>query len=213
MKNGFTKSISMFLSICIISLLLVGCSSEKTSTNLNADGQNSDESYNDSRQALSNNETPFEKVDITLNNYENYFEFKDRFYANQDEFGDYTGTIFYGTYFCLKDQYEAETGYRKSNVKIKYKHSIWTYGFDFNQETGEWKLLDVVDKYDDVYETSDYLDQQLEDWPYSACINGREFLKATIPGLYGDYKYLVSRAENIEITGIMGTLYVRKKAQ
>ncbi len=124
----------------------------------------------------------------------------------------------YGVYLCLKDKYEADTSYGTSEVKIKFQHTKSWYGFDFNEESGEGKRLECIDAFNDVYTTKVYFedysytegydnitfaaeifDEAVHDWPYS---DG---------GWDEKYQYAVYCYENINITGIIGTLYVREK--
>ena len=163
-------------------------------------------------------ENKFESVTITLDNYKDYFELRDHFYAYKDQFGDYIDSMTYGVYLCLKDEYVADTGFDKSDVSVKFEKTMAWYGFDFNEKTGEGKRLEIINEYNDVYTVtegfSDYSkDEGFEKLGYAARIDGQSV--ATWPydeGGFGEkYKYSVDYPEKINITGIMGTLYVRKK--
>ena len=160
----------------------------------------------------------FEKVEITLDNYQEYFELKEHFYAYKDEFGDYVDSMVYGVYLSLKEEYEAQTEYDKSDLKVKFQMTTSLYGLDFNEESGEGKRLGLIDAYDNVYTvTENFYDlsnqEGYEKLTYAAKIHYNSV--AVWPydegGFDDKYKYSVDCPENIKITGIMGNLYVRKK--
>lgn len=173
-------------------------------------------------------ETDFEAVEITLDNYQDYFEIKERFYAEKDSFGDYFSfkndagddiytNMTYGVYLALKNKYEVQTGYGKSSIILKLEYTTSLYGFDFNPETGEGTVLEAVAIYDDVYQKTENFKnteeiESIKDLRYAATIYSRGVDTWTrSEGGYGDkYRYAVRKAENINITGIQGTLYVKE---
>lgn len=205
--NKFMKALSIALCLCTINLC-IGCQKNNT---VNNELSSSDVSYKSSDE--------FEGVVITLDNYKDYFEIREHFYAPKDEFGDYIEfSLTYGTYLCLRNEYEIDTSYGKSNLKVKFECTNSVYGFDFNKETGEWKILDVISNYKDVYSVTEQFydtsnEKELSDLTYAACIDSRTV--GVWPnkegGFGGKYKYSVDRPENINITGITGTIYIRSK--
>lgn len=217
----------------IICLFLVGlillslCSCSKTGDKENNDAQNTSSQQNNQTMSenkeiseLENSENTnreYQGVVISLENYKDYFEFKEHFYAYKDEFGDYIDSMRYGVYLCLKEDYEADTSYDKSNVKVKFEITNSWYGFDFNPKTGEGKRLECITSYSDVYTVTEsfgkFSEQGFEDLTFAAKINsGSVDVWPYDEGGFGEkYKYSVDYPENINITGITGTLYVRKK--
>ncbi|MBQ7108687.1 MAG: hypothetical protein IJN95_06310 [Clostridia bacterium] len=213
------KTICLFLTAF---LLLTFCSCAEKEGKNNNEIQNSQITSEKNEIAKSENSKnqseEFEGVVITLDNYKTYFEFKEHFYAYRDEFGDYIDSMTYGVYLCLKDEYEADTSYNKSNVKVKFEVSNSWYGFDFNEQSGEGKRLERITAYNDVYTiTEGFQDSSknegFEDLTYAAKIeSGSVSVWPYDEGGFGEkYKYSVDYPENIKITGITGTLYVRKK--
>ena len=216
----------------IICLFLVGfvlltmCSCTKKDSKENNDTQNTVSQQNN-QTALDNKETSepensqntkneYQSIAISLENYEEYFELKEHFYAYKDVFGDYIDSMTYGVYLSLKDGYEVDTGYN-STVKVKFEHTNSYYGFDFNENTGEGKRLECIAAYSDVYTVTDnflkFSEEGFEDLAYAAKIeSGSVDVWPYDEGGFGDkYKYAVGYPENINITGITGTLYVREK--
>lgn len=220
------KLICLFITGLV---LLTLCSCTKKDSKENSDIQNSVSQPNN--QIISeNNETiepensqntnnEFQGIDITLENYKEYFKLKDHFYAYKDEFGDYIDSMEYGVYLCLKDEYEADTSYNKSNVKVKFEFTDSWYGFDFNEKNGEGKLLERITAYSDVYTPTEnfrnYSDfgENYNGLTYAARIASDDVAVWGFDegGFDEKYKYSVDYPENINITGITGTLYVRKK--
>lgn len=222
------KIICLFLAIITLTALS-SCTNKSDKNNENVQSEpNLKSSQNENTSSLDEDtketgsdtvSNEFKGVVITLDNYKDYFEIKEHFYAYKDEFGDYFDCMTYGTYLCLKDEYEADTSYGKSDVKIKFETTYSWYGFDFNEETGEWKRLELINAYNDVYSpTEKFYDaskkEGFEDLTYIACICSNEVdVWPYDEGGFGDkYKYSVDCPENINITGITGTLYVREKS-
>ena len=220
------KLICLFITGLV---LLTLCSCTKKDSKENSDIQNSvsqpnnqiisesNETNEPENSQNTNNE--FQGVYITLENYKEYFKLKDHFYAYKDEFGDYIDSMEYGVYLCLKDEYEADTTYNKSNVKVKFEITDSWYGFDFNEKNGEGKLLERITAYSDVYT----LTEKFYNYPdFGKKYNGLTYAAIIASddvdvwgfdegGFDEKYKYSVYYPENINITGITGTLYVRKK--
>ena len=218
------KVICLFMTGLV---LLTLCSCAKKDSKENSDIQNAVSQQN-SQITSGNNETTepensknpnneFQGIVITLENYKAYFELKEHFYSYKDEFGDYIASMTYGVYLCLKDDYEADTSYNKSNVKVKFEITNSWYGFDFNEKTGEGKRLERITAYSDVYTITEgfhkFSEQGFEDLTYAAKIDSRQVdVWPYDEGGFGEkYKYSVNYPENINITGITGSLYVRKK--
>ena len=196
------KKFVAFLLSCSFLLTLSAC--HKADNSAAQVGQSKSDTV--SNAIADNNE--YEKVEITLDNYQEYFEITTQFYADQDEFGDYTGQMWYAVYFAIKDGFEVETGYEKSDIKIKYDYTPSIHGFTFNKETGEWKLEESTLKYEDEHDISATLGE-IEDVKYGVMLGMSAYISERSGA---QYEYYVEVPENINIKRIMGTLYVKKTA-
>lgn len=153
------------------------------------------------------NSKKFEVVEISLSNYQEYFEYQDYFFADKDKFGDYTGGIIFEKRLTLKDGYKIND--KLSYVEYKYSHTINVYGLSFDKTSGAYQKLDVVYKYDDVYNTNDVCYYR-EDGKFSGTVGGSNAYEVQ-PGMgITNYEYLAEYPENINITGILGKLYICK---
>lgn len=153
------------------------------------------------------NSKKFDIVEISLSNYQDYFEYQDYFFANKDEFGDYTGDIAFEKRLILKEKYKINE--KLSYIKYKYSFTTSVYGFSFDKTSGEYQKLDEVYNYSDVYNTNDKFTFDKNEKFYGV-IGGSNAYEVQ-PGMgITNYEYLAEYPENIEITGILGKLYICK---
>ncbi len=172
--------------------------------------QSKDEENNDD---INYEQTPqISEVDITLENYKDYFEIKEYYHGYQDEFGEYL-SVYYGVYLCIKEEYANMVNPENSNVRIKFETTNSWYGFDFNEETGEGKRLGLVRADDEVNENIVFFknftkEKGFESLTYAAIFDhsDMETWQSESGGFAGQYKNLVRHPENINIIGIVGTL-------
>ena len=146
----------------------------------------------------------FNIVEINLQNYTDYFEISDYAHSVKDDFGDYIGGS-YGVYLCIKDGVEVDGD--KSSVEYKYSFTNSYYGVSYDKNTDKYKLLGVINKYNDVYTPTEKCTNR-EDGKYAGIINSSEVLEAG-PGMgVTNYDYVTDYPENIKITGIKGKLFI-----
>lgn len=238
------KKLVAFILCCGVIMSLSACSSNNNTSanstaqtpgsainsisNSNSNNSTSNSAGNSATQNNSGaaqsvpNESEYQKVDITLDNYKEYFEISD-LYKNDDIPNKFNSEEiiqrdFYCVFFKLKDGFDVLTASGKSDVKIKYSCVYSDYAFDLNRETGEWKVLELLKKGDNVRTDTHRLGTAGDLYPeikYGALLsrlNSVDQVKSDSE-YSGKCEYTVNVPEDITITEITGTLYVKKSSK
>lgn len=150
------------------------------------------------------NNNDFEIVDITLDNYQEYFELKDYFMPIKDKFGDYTGSVDFSRQFTIKDGIKVFDRYSK--VEYKGTASVSIYGFEFDKSDESYKILDLLTEHDEVYPFNESCYMR-DDGVYTGKIDGRAY--EVLPGMgYENYEYVVEYPDRVSIDGVIGKIYI-----
>lgn len=152
------------------------------------------------------NNNDFTIIDITLDNYQEYFELKDYFVPHKDKFGDFVDSFDFSRELTIKDEFKVFDRY--STIEFKGTESTSIYGFEFDKSNETYKLLELLTKFDDVYSFSQSCGMR-EDGVYSGRISGQAY--EVVPGMaYQNYAYVAEYPDRVTIDGIMGKLYICK---
>lgn len=152
------------------------------------------------------NNNDFTIIDITLDNYEEYFELNDYFVPIKDKFGDFVGSFDFSRQLTVKENIKVFDRY--STIEFKGTESSSIYGFEFNESNESYKLLELLTKFDEVYSFSEECIMR-DDGVYAGLIGGQAYEVA--PGMeYQNYKFVAEYPDRVTIDGIMGKLYICK---
>ena len=158
-----------------------------------------------SKKLLANlaNTKEFDVIEINKSNYAEYFEIKDVFKAHKDDFGDYTDSFDFKRGWVLKDGLKVDS--KKTNISYKCTYTVDNKEFEFNKETGDYKILNAVATYDDKYNAQNNF-IVIEDGQFIGPVGTPQALKDSL-----NDRYLVnSYPTNISLEGITGTLFLYK---
>ncbi len=127
------KFIALLLALTIMCFSFVACDNSQTPDEV----PSSDEQ-----------QVPKEKIELTLENWDTYFEFIEESFFTKDTSGK-TDALRFRHYYKLKADYKIDL--EKSNIEIKYKHSycptsitvnLGNETFKLGSATGEKKIID-----------------------------------------------------------------------
>ena len=151
------------------------------------------------------NKEVFDVIEITTSNFFEYFEERDIFVAYKDDFGDYTEAFDFSRGFALKENYNVDAS--KSNVLFKCSHTVGVFEFEFNKETGDYKILGAKNSYGDVYQHENRF-VMTETGVFFGRVGMPQVLKETIISSSG---YLLNDCpQNIKLDGVIGKIYLYK---
>lgn len=113
------KIIALLLAVVIMCFSFVACS----------DNTNDDTNGNEATEQAPKNE-----VELTLDNFDTYFEFIEESFFTKDSSGNYTQLRF-RHYYKLRDEYKIDL--EKSSIKLVYNYSASTkkVNINFNNQT------------------------------------------------------------------------------
>lgn len=180
------KLFKLFLCLTM-GISLNACGSSDNSSDVN----NSDRGNNISTSENSN----IISVEITTENWNDYFEIVQEEEFLKNSFGDVEGLNFV-TYLKLKNQYEIEVGREyNSNLAIELKFVEVQYIVNIDDVNLTYEILDVNGS--PLEKTEIFTKSIIEN-------------KVSIIGEGRHTEGCVSREENIEILRISGTIYIKK---
>ena len=159
------------------------------------------------------NKNDYEIVDITLQNYADYFEFKEFYEAEKDNFGEFRGEV--ALNYALVPRAGLQIDGDRSKVKIKASYSISVYEIAYDSINDTCNTLGAVKKYDTVYsrEVDFFKDAVEDDGPFAASIYGTNLIDDRYTQNHGDGQYTleIDHPENVKILAAQGKLYLNKK--
>ena len=152
------------------------------------------------------NKEVFDVVEITTSNFFEYFEERDIFIAHKDKFGDYTEAFDFSRGWAIKEGFNVAAD--KSNISYKCSHTVGVFEFEFNKETGGYKILGAKNSYNDVYHQQERRFGMNETGVFFGSVGMPQVSSETIISSSG---YLLNSCpQNIKLDGVIGTLYLYK---
>ncbi len=173
------KIIALLLALTIMCFSFVACN------NNNPEEENS-----------TNEQTPVESVELTLENWDTYFDFVEESFFTKDASGN-TDALRFRHYYKLKSEYKIDI--EKSNVEILYKHSyqIRPITVDLNNKT--FSLGDSTEEKQIISERSVNAISMMTNTDYAVLLlQPNKVTKDTKETFYYD---------DFELTSVKGTLY------
>lgn len=144
-----------------------------------------------------------EMVEITMDNWQEYFEIKTAEIWEKDDFGDVSGLIL-TTYVGLKDEYMNRVDLPNSHVMVGYSYSWKLMNCSLNLEERSYQLGGVRGTYGATAETFE-LPNKLGHYKYDL----PDYLGGFYYGNYDFIMNVISQATDYQITKITGTLAIR----
>ncbi len=119
-ENKLKKIIALLLALTIMCFSFVAC----------------DNSKNPDEEPSSTEKTPVESVELSLDNWDTYFEFVEESFFTKDASGK-VDALRFRHYYKLKSDYKID--FDKSSIEIVYKHTYCKRPItvDFNKQTFE----------------------------------------------------------------------------
>ena len=151
------------------------------------------------------NKEVFDVIEITTSNFFEYFEERDIFVAYKDDFGDYTEVFDFSRGWAIKEGFNVAAD--KSDISYKCSHTDGVFEFEFNKETGGYKILGAKNSYNHVYQHERRFGMN-EAGVFFGSVGMPQVSRETIISSSG---YLLNSCpQNINLDGVIGTLYLYK---